>query len=237
MPKVKMNEEQFLKIFKEVEKATDIFKNIRADIFENDPTRIRVFRMLTGLGLEKFAKRFGKNYNTISQYEIGEIKRIRKKEAERIARILLEILPHNPSKELALENFRKMKEIANGGATQAFSRAEKASLTASEKNIRDVIEKSGRKFEVHKTLQTSSGPFNFDFLVDEKFLIECTASDSIQKAEALGFRALKLKESFPHLKKIVIVPEKISNGVKRRLSDFDKIIFLNKLEELETVLE
>ena len=57
MPKVKMSEEQFLKIFKEVEKAMDISKNIGADIFENDPARIRAFRMLTGLGLEKFSKK------------------------------------------------------------------------------------------------------------------------------------------------------------------------------------
>jgi len=220
-----------------VAKHTENFQKIDTEFLANNPKIIKVFRMLHGKGLVEFAKLLKKNFNTISQYELGGIRRIRLAETKRMSDILAEGMPINSSKEHAIENFRKFKELSTGGAVQGFLRAEKAALTADEKRIRNLLQKCGIRFEAHKTLDTNIGQLNFDFLVDNKTIIECTDSKSKQKAESLGFRALKIKQKYPHLKTIVVIPHNVTNGIKRRLADFDYIIFSNRLNELETILK
>lgn len=237
MPPDKMNEKNFVKLLEYAEKHTGNFKKIKPEFLANSPKIIKVFRMLHGKGLIEFAKLLKKNFNTISQYELGGIRRIRLAEAKRMIETLAEEMPANASREQAFENFRKFKELSIGGAVQGFLRAEKAVLTADEKRIRNLLQECGIKFEAHKTLDTNIGKLNFDFLVEDKALIECTNSKSKQKAESLGFRALKIKQKYPQLRTIVVIPHNVTNGIKRRLADFDHIIFSNKLDELETILK
>jgi len=237
MPKDKMNENKFKNLFYEASRYTKNFQKIDHVIIAKRPNLLKVFRMIHGLGLIDFAKLLKKNYNTISQYELGGIKSIRESEAKRIVAILTEEMPTNLSKEQTIQNFYKFKELSSGGAVQGFKRAEKAALTNGEKKIEKLLNEYGIKFEPHKTLDTNIGPLNFDFLVGNKLLIECTDSKSKQKAESLGFRALKIKQAYPHLTTVVIIPYGITNGVKRRLNDFDHIIFSNKLDGLETLLK
>lgn len=237
MPPDKMNEKNFIKLLEYAAKHTWNFQKIEPEFLANNPKTVKTFRMLYGKGLIEFAKLLKKNFNTISQYELGGIRRIRLAEAKRMSDILAEKMPVNPSKEQAIENFRKFKELSTGGAVQGFMRAEKAVLTADEKMIRNLLQEYGIRFEVHKTLDTNIGQLNFDFLIEDKALIECTDSKSKQKAESLGFRALKIKQKYPHLKTIVVIPHNVTNGIKRRLADFDYVIFSNKLNELEVILK
>jgi len=100
-----------------------------------------------------------------------------------------------------------------------------------------LLKNKSKKIEVHKTMETSIGPLNFDFwLPENKMVIECTESVSKHKAESLGFRIIKLKDRI-NCKTIVIIPKNVSNGVIRRLIDYDHIIFSSEIAKLENIIE
>lgn len=236
MPKFKMSDKEFENLYKEVSSKTFSFKKIDAEVLSQNPYYIKVFRMLCGKSLTEIAKDLKKTHATIAQYERKAIKKIPIQEAEKIVAYLKEELPSEISIESALINVKKFRQMSHGGYVQAFKRAEKADMTIQEKAIKEVLEKNGIKYEVHKTMETSIGPLNFDFWVQNRTVIECTESVSKQKADSLGFRIIKLKEKIK-CKSVVIVPKNVSNGVIRRLQDYDHLIFSSELSKLENIIK
>lgn len=237
MPKVKISDKQFETLFMEVKKKTKNFSEIEPELISTNPYYIKVFRMLCGKSLTQMGNLLNKTHATIAQYERKAIKSIPLTEAVKIAQVIKEEIPEEKSLEQALKTVQKFRELANGGYVQAFKSAEKAELTKQEKLIREILEKEKAKYESHKTLDTSIGELNFDFwLSEKKIVIECTESVSKHKAESLGFRALKLKDKIK-CKMIAVIPSNVSNGVIRRLSDYDHIIFSTDLSKLENIVK
>lgn len=237
MPKVKISDSQFETLFMEVKKKTKNFSETVPELIAINPYYMKVFRMLCGKSLTEMGNLLNKTHATIAQYERGAIKSIPLKEAEKIVQLIKDEMPQEKSLEQALITLQKFRELANGGYVQAFKRAEKAELTKQEKLVREILEKEKTKYEAHKTLNTSIGELNFDFwLPEKKIAIECTESVSKHKAESLGFRAIKLKDKM-QCKMVAVIPRNVSNGVIRRLTDYDHIIFSTDLSRLENIVK
>ena len=237
MPKVKISDQEFQKLFLDVRNKTKNFSEIKPELISTNPYYIRVFRMLCCKSLTEMGNLLNKTHATIAQYERRAIKSIPLTEAVKIAHLIREEIPQEKSLEHALSSLQRFRELANGGYVQAFKSAEKSELTKQEKLVREVLENKKIKYEPHKTLNTSIGELNFDFwLPEKKIVIECTESVSKHKAEALGFRAIKLKDKM-QCRMIAIIPSNVSNGVIRRLSDYDKIIFSTDLSKLENIVK
>ena len=237
MPKVKISDKEFQDLFLEVKRKTNNFSEIKSELISSKPYYMKVFRMLCGKSLTEMGKLLNKTHATIAQYERRAIKKIPLIEAEKIVQVVKDELPQEKTLEYALMTMQKFRELANGGYVQAFKSAEKAELTKQEKLVKEVLENKKIKYEPHKTLNTSIGELNFDFwLPENKIVIECTESVSKHKAEALGFRAIKLKDRL-NCRMIAIIPSNVSNGVIRRLSDYDHIIFSTDLSKLENIVK
>ncbi|MDI6723000.1 MAG: hypothetical protein QMD97_05545, partial [Candidatus Aenigmarchaeota archaeon] len=236
-PKAKFSDDEFQKLYREVQNRTKKFSLITPELISENPRYVKVFRMLCGKSLTEMGNILNKTHATIAQYERGAIMTIPLKEAEKISRKIKDELPQSKSMKNSLKNIQKFRELSNGGYVQAFKRAENAELTSQEKRIREILIKKNVEFEAHKTLDTSIGKLNFDFwLSRNKIAIECTESISKHKAESLGFRAVKLKDKVK-CRMIAIVPQNVSNGVIRRLSDYDHIIFSSDLSKLENIIK
>ncbi len=237
MPKTKFSDDEFQKLYREVQHKTKNFSIIEPELIWENPNYMKVFRMICGRSLAEMGNILNKTHATIAQYERGAIKNIPIKEAEKISHIISDELPQNKSLENAIRNMHKFRELSNGGYVQAFKRAEKAELTNQEKKIKEILEKKKIDFEPHKTLDTSIGKLNFDFwLPDNKIMIECTESVSKHKAESLGFRALKLKDKIK-CKAIAVIPSNVSDGIMRRLCDYDYVVFSTDLSKLENIVK
>ena len=237
MPKFKMSDKEFRQLYKDVFRKTYGFRKITAEIISQNPHYIKVFRMLCGKSLTEIAKDLKKTHATIAQYERKAIKKIPLIEAEKISEYIREELPSEISLKLALINVEKFRQMSYGGYLQAFKRAEKAEMTTQEKLIKEILEKNAINHEIHKTMETSIGPLNFDFwLPEQKMIIECTESVSKHKAESLGFRIIKLKDKIKCIS-IAVVPKNVSNGILRRLPDYDHIIFSSELSKLENIIK
>ncbi len=237
MPKTKISDKEFQNLYTEVQKKTKNFSELTSELISKNPQYMKVFRMICGKSLTEMGNLINKTHATIAQYERHAIKSIPLKEAEKIVQAIKDELPQDKSLDQGLRNVQKFRELSNGGYVQAFKRAEKAELTEQEKAIKKILEKIGSHYETHKTMETSIGPLNFDFWVSgNKTIIECTESISKHKAESLGFRIIKLKDKMK-CKSVAVVPKNVSNGVIRRLSDYDHIVFSSDLSKLENIIK
>ena len=236
MPRMKIDERAMSRKYRLLARQTKNFSKIRAEILAQDPSNVRIFRMLMGFGLEQMAELLGKTVATLSQYERGRIFSIPASEAERMCRIVGENIPADVKEETFVANTRAFAEKSTGGLVKGLQRAEKAVSTAQERVVKKLLSEIGAKFEEHRTIETKIGPLNFDFLVDGKTVIECTISKNKTKAESLGFRILKLKEAIPKMKVVVVIERGVTNGYLRRLADADGIIYADELDRLRGLL-
>ena len=224
MPRISCNEKQLLGDFKKCAKLTGGFKRIPPGLIARKPQHMRLLRMVLGLGLEEMAELVGKKFATVSQYERGRIRSIPLAEAVRMAELIASRLPKEVTPELVLENFAALREKSHGGLAKGLQRAEGAALTAQETRIRELLTELDVPFECHKTLSSPIGPLNFDFVINGKAIIECTESANKTKAESLAFRILKAKANNPYLTAIAVIPDHVTEGYLRRLSDFDLVV-------------
>lgn len=236
MPKLNTSEEELKKMFNELEGITKSFSSIDAKAIENSPKFIRIFRLILGTSLKEFSGMLSKTYAAISQYERKKIKKIPKIEAERIIEIIKKKLPEKIDFNIVKKNFQKFYELSKGGVVQGIIRAELGELTEQEKKIEKELKKLKIEFEKHKTFKTEIGPLNFDFWIPYKnIIIECTKSATKDKAESLSYRIYKLKQT-QNIKSVAIIDKRVSRGFIRRLSEFDHVIYDDKLSKLKSVL-
>ncbi len=237
MPKIKIKEKELIELYEQLKEKTKKFTEINPEILADNPKNIVVFRFLIGMSLVSFGNFLNKTYATISQYERGNIKLIPRDESIRMLKLIKEELPNNITIIDILSNFRKYKELSNGGGIQAFIAAEKAKPTMQEQEIRNFLEKNSIVYEANKTFETSIGLLNFDFWIPNKrIVIECTESVYKEMAESLGFRIIKLKDKMRCIG-VAILKQNVSKGVIRRLVDYDHIIFSSQLNDLRSLLE
>ena len=160
---------------------------------------------------------------------------------------------------IKLNKILSNKHRSIGGKTQskeskalgAFNSAKNKGLTESETIVKNFIEKIGytcsidknSDFEIHCILKTKYRPFEIDFVKFyngiPEIIIEVTSQKSEMKGESLAFKFIKLKESYPNLKTISIVSNRmINSGLTALKNECDHVLFLENLtkHELEKIL-
>ncbi len=232
MPRLSYSKQELISAFNRLSKLTNNFSDIKEEILSENPKFMRVFRMLIKKSLHEMSTLTGKNYITISQYERGKIKKIPYSTSRNILKKIIPLLPKKISKKILINNYKYFKELSAGGVKQAILRAEKMELTKQEKLVKEFLIKNKIKHKEHVSFKTNVGLLNFDFIIKDRYVVECTKVTNKMKAESLGFRAIKLKEAHPNLKLVAFIPSNVNKGYINRLIDYDFIIKENKIYEL-----
>jgi hypothetical protein len=205
-------------------------------ILQSNPQNLFLIRLGMGFSLYKFSSMVGTSYVNISEIERGKRKSISKPLMERI----LHTAKPLASLENIEESYIRITSLSHGGQTQAVKRAEKAEFTESERMLMEKLEEIGVKFYPHKTIATSIGPVNVDFLVKTRtgdIVIEITKSTRRQKLESMSYRAMKLKNTLSDTLLVAILPDRITNALERRLEDFDIVLKFSDIRSLEKMLQ
>ena len=128
-----------------------------------------------------------------------------------------------------------------GGKTQsreakslgARNAAVKKPLSSHERIVYQLVEAVG--FRPHVILETEIRPMEIDFVLfgREKPLvgIEVSVKKSEVKGESMAFKAIQLKRSFPEIKLVAVVSEKMPlAGLKALESAFDSVVFIESAQ-------
>jgi len=231
MPPNKVGLTELRKMYDFIPEKTDIKK-----ILELNPQNLLLIRLGMGCSLHMFAALLKTSYVNISEIERGKRKSISSPLMSRI------ISKTNglPFFEKIEENYKKITILSLGGQKQAIKRAEKADFTKSEKQLADKLLQLGVDFASHQTITTSIGPVNVDFIIKtcrENIVIEITESTRRQKLESMSYRALKIKQSVKNILLVSILPDHITEPLKKRLEDFDLILKFSDIGDLEKKLQ
>jgi transcriptional regulator with XRE-family HTH domain len=205
-------------------------------MLESNPQNLLLVRLGMGYSLQGLSSILGTSYVNISEIERGKRKTISR---SLLDRIILNAGPL-PSFEEIKKNYIKITSLSAGGQRQAVKRAEKASFTESEMHLMEKLEQLDIKFTSHKTLETSIGPVNVDFIVKTKpnpIIIEITASTRRQKLESMSYRALKIKNTLKNALLVAVLPDSLTEALKRRLEDFDVVLRFSDIGNLEKTLQ
>ena len=145
-----------------------------------------------------------------------------------------------------------------GGKTQskeakaagAFASVKNKAMSVAEIAVKDEIEKAGYScsmtkqscFEMHALIESSIRQCEIDFAFFErnvpKLLIEVTQQKNELKGEATAYKIIKLREKFPHVKIVCIIPQAMVHAGQVALKrEADAVIFLEELPEIRNVLE
>ena len=211
-------------------------KNDIKGMLESNPQNLLLVRLGMGRSLQSLSSILGTSYVNISEIERGKRKTISR---SLLDRIVLNADPL-PSFEEIKKNYIKITSLSSGGQRQAVKRAEKASFTESEMRLMEKLEQLDIKFASHKTLKTSIGPVNVDFVVKTKpnpIIIEITASTRRQKLESMSYRALKIKNILKNAMLVAILPDSLTEALERRLEDFDIVLRFSDIGNLEKTLQ
>ena len=211
-------------------------KNDIKGMLESNPQNLLLVRLGMGCSLQSLSSILGTSYVNISEIERGKRKAISK---SLMSRIILNANPL-PSFEDIKNNYEKITSLSAGGQRQAAKRSQKASFTESEMHLIRKLEQLDVKFSSHKTLKTSIGPVNVDFVIRTKsktIIIELTDSMRRQKLESLSYRALKIKKALENVLLVAVLPDSLTEALERRLEDFDIVLRFSDIGNLEKSLQ
>ena len=222
----------------EVKRFYDSIRD-RSDIkgmLESNPQNLLLVRLGMGCSLHGLSSILGTSYVNISEIERGKRKSISK---TLLNRIVMNANPL-PSFEEIEKNYEKITSLSTGGQRQTAKRAEKASYTESEMRLMRKLELLDIEFASHKTLKTSIGPVNVDFVIKTKpkpIIIEITDSTRRQKLESMSYRALKIKKALGNVLLVAVLRDSLTEALKRRLEDFDIVLRFSDIGDLEKRLQ
>ena len=231
MPPSKVGLSELRKMYYLIPDKADIQK-----ILELNPQNLLLIRLGMGYSLHMFSSLLGTSYVNISEIERGKRKSISPPLLEKISSKTNKL----PRFEQIEENYSKITALSLGGQRQAMKMAEKASFTKSERLLADKLMELNVNFASHQTITTSMGPVNVDFVIKTKFgdiVIEITESVRRQKLESMSYRALKIKQSLKNILLVSILPDHLTESLKKRLEDFDVVLRFSDIGGLERKLQ
>ena len=231
MPPNKVGLSELKRFYDSVRDKSDI-----KGMLESNPQNLLLVRLGMGCSLQRLSSILGTTYVNISEIERGKRKGISK---SLMSRIILNANPL-PSFEDIKKNYEKITSLSAGGQRQAAKRSRKASYTESEMHLIRKLEQLDVKFASHKTLKTSIGPVNVDFVIKAKYrtiIIEITDSMRRQKLESMSYRALKIKKALGNVLVVAVLPDSLTEALERRLEDFDIVLRFSDIGDLEKRLQ
>ncbi len=230
MPPIKVGLSELKRMYNSIPDKNDI--NL---MLESNIQNLLLIRIGMGLSLREFSSILETSYVNVSEIERGKRKSISKPLMKRLIR---KARPLPGFKEIE-RNYDRICSLSNGGQKQAMKRAEKASYTLSENILMKKLTKTGASFLSHQTINTSIGPVNVDFIIKTKghdIIIEISDTVRRQKLESMSYRAYKIKKVIDCLM-IAILPDNLTEALKKRLEDFDIILRFSDIEELDKTLQ
>ena len=217
----------------EVKRFYDSIRD-RSDIrgmLESNPQNLLLVRLGMGYSLQGLSSILGTSYVNISEIERGKREKISKRLMDRIVLNAGAL----PGFEDIKKNYERITSLSAGGRRQAAKRSEKAGYTESEMHLVRKLEQLDVEFVSHKTLKTSIGPVNVDFVIKTKsktVMIEITDSTRKQKLESMSYRALKIKKALGNVLLVAVLPDRLTEALERRLEDFDIVLRFSDIGDL-----
>jgi transcriptional regulator with XRE-family HTH domain len=226
MPPNKVGLSEAKRLYDSIRDKSDI-----RGMLESNPQNLLLVRLGMGCSLQGLSSVLGTSYVNISEIERGKRKAISKRLMDRI---VLNSSPLPDFEEIE-KNYEKITSLSSGGRRQAAKRSEKASYTESEMRLMRKLEQLDVEFVSHKTLNTSIGPVNVDFVIKTKsktVMIEITDSTRKQKLESMSYRALKIKKALGNVLLVAVLPDRLTEALERRLEDFDIVLRFSDIGDL-----
>jgi hypothetical protein len=258
---VNSNISEVIKLFNEVKKATNNFKEINEDYLKTNPKCLKVFRILRGIKQEDFKKNVDPS---ISDYECGRIKQIRNhtKLKKLMAFIQETIETINRSGDVDKLFFTNLEKIFFPQKSEEVKNKIRKSIInyISSNNYREILEKAaGREIvredekkvieylknsgisesdiEVHKYV----GKINVDIFIPKKKIAILVTSTSSTKyshryaiIERVALRGFRLKKLYPEITSVLVLFSNlpITPYQQELLKDAFDFIFINDLSAL-----
>lgn len=245
-----MTKNKLKNLFEEVRNETNKFSEITADILIENPQRLLIFRLAMKMSQNKFEDFIENKTKNISKYEVGKIKNMQFKTANRIANKIAQSIGSVEWSEIE-NQFNKSRMESNGwfkaskdkekllkarrkGAIKSLEKRR----TPQEKVLEENLIKKAVKFNVNFPMKDN---LIVDFFLPEKnIIIECKEIQSNSKREIreqiqkMAFQGFKIKFNFPNTKTITLIKsnERLTQRDREELQAFDSIF-----ENLHDLLE
>ncbi len=226
MPRYNISSDEIRLLYKEVEKETRDFREIKPEILVINPRKVLILRLMLGLSQNKFEKLINKQSKNIAKYETGKIKTMQLSTASQIIEKTINLIePVNF--ETVLQNFKKLKEESNGWfkanneSLDVLNARRKGAIeslrnrrTPQEKILEENLKEKNEEFYVNFPLTDN---MIVDFYIPKKNLvIECkevissSRMETKEQIQKLAYQGYRIKFKFPHKKLSGLIKTKIN---------------------------
>ncbi len=239
MPETVMTEEMLEQLVTELDRVSDGFKRITAEILCNNPRFLLLLRLNTGLSQPEFENRLGLNKN-LYKYESGKIRRMKLPTAERF----LSVAEKAISVPRIRKNFKIFSANSRGWfkanslsvlASKARQKGAAASMrlrsTTQEQHLAGLLRKRGLRVEINKPL---SEKIIADIVVSKPFtVIECKRLETFnrrqqtKKIRELAYQGYKLKFAVKNARIFAFIQARLPlqpSDFEELQGPFDKVI-------------
>ncbi len=241
MPPTSVTTNKLINDYKELKELTENFTNLQSNVLENKPSYLLVFRLMLGLSQNELEKAIGLNSKNISKYELGKIKKMRKKTAERFLRIIRKKLSNTSKSNLINNAIRMQNESsgwfkANNDTSKALEARRKSAIktlskskTQQENVLETLLIKHNIKYKRNYPIRNN---IIVDFYIPEiPLIIECkkltTAKPQGQRRKImeLAYQAYRIRYLYPKYKIIALIETKLP----LRKRDIDELVPFDKI--------
>ncbi len=124
----------------------------------------------------------------------------------------------------------------------AFNAAKVKKLNSLEEKVCEFLQLAKEiKFQSHAVVKTPARTFELDFVHflegKPKIVVEVTSLKSGLKAESIAYKAIKLKQFFPNIFFIAVVPSSLQfSGLASLTGECNRVVFSDNLKELPQIL-
>lgn len=233
---------------------------------QETPKSVLILRLSLCLSQRQFIRRLRSRISQVMliRHERGLTKKLRKETVNE----LLKIIPRKINIKTVLSNHRKFQEMKQGyhmtperakklhkiwqqkttkkqrqewGRLGAIKANTQQRLTNQEQKVKEILDSSNLKYEIHKQVNTKITTINIDFVVyrdNIPYFIEVTKRkhDIPILCQAYAYRSRILKEKYPNSKVVILIdniPLYINNILNQ---EFDFVLNSNSINKLSKFL-
>lgn len=235
-------------LYEEVKEITKNFTMYPEGMILEKPMRIKVFRIILGLGQRKFAELLGTNQSRISLIERGKKPESKEEKAyfEILKKTKIDVTQIDENDEMRIkrrgifegEYARKMAERSSGSIKAA--KAKKP--TPQEQKIIEFLENKNIIYERNGHFNLKGFNIVCDFVIPnvnkpEKIIEAKELHTKYRKKGSmfeLSYKAIKLKEKYPKTILIAIIDGELTNSEKRILiNEFNYCVNFDKINDIK----
>lgn len=245
MPETKRDVKRIISLYKECQRNTKNFTNLRPEILMEDPEKLLLFRLMLNMSQPEFGELISIDDANIPKYELGNIKHMQYKTAKRFIDRIVEKFTKVPLNEVVrrFEKFRKnsqgwfkahedenyLLKIRRLSAANAL----KSRPTVQEKKLSVILNEHGIRHNLNHLFDEERGII-VDFFIESKkpVVIECKYVTSERRsmlkeqAKRLACQAYKIKYHHKNVRVLALIESKLKlglNNYQELQGPFDKV--------------